>query len=406
MLKKDQLRVRIGADKSIRPNYVSLGNADLRRRAAEVTELFSLHLGRTRGDLEEELGRFVKGGGDLKINRGMVELALGMAEFEGAAAGLAQEVRSALFAQGARHFPLGLGAGPTRREVVAEVARQFACSATEVERLMFADLKEAQLLESFSQLPPVAFLQRYNLALAQGLLVHAVAVDVTLRQVDAVLLRQIFAYLKFFELLFEVVVHEDGLVVHIDGPMSVLKQTKSYGVKLATFLPALLLLESFELVADVRWKRRRYTFTVTPADGLVTHYNPRGGWVPRELTQLRERLQETLPEDIQVVDAAYVAALGGRQVYVPDFEFRRGEDRCYLEVLWPWKKLKWSRYYEPFAAHAPAHALVCVSTKVASKTFQTTNRDPRVVYYRATPLADRIVRAVVTALGAERERRS
>jgi predicted nuclease of restriction endonuclease-like RecB superfamily len=174
-----------------------------------------------------------------------------------------------------------------------------------------------------------------------------------------------------------------------------LKQTKSYGVKLATFLPALLLLEDFELTADVRWKRRRYTFKVSPADGLKSHYAPKGGWVPKELAQLKSRLKEVLPAGVTVRDAAHVVSLGGRQVYVPDLEFRGMGKRAFLEILWPWKKLKWSRYYAPFASYAPDNAFLCLSTKVASKTFQKTNRDPRVIYYRATPLADRIAAAVV-----------
>ncbi len=399
MLKKDQLRLRVGANKEIRPAYVRLNNYDLRKRASEMLEVFLTSIGRTRGEIDEELTRFVKGGGDLKINRGFVELANGFADFEGAAVGLAREVRTALFARGATHFPLGLGKGPPRREIVAVVARQFAQTPAEVERLMFADLKEAQVLERFEAMEPIPFLERYNLALAQGLLVHAVSVDVVLRNASSTRLRQLFRYLKFFQLLFEVESEGDDLRVHIDGPISVLKQTKSYGVKLATFLPALLLLDDFELVADVRWKRRRYTFRVSPDDGLKSHYSPKGGWVPKELDQLKRRLKEILPQGVTVRDAAYVASLGGRHVYVPDLQFRSGGKSLFLEVLWPWKKLKWSRYYEPFASHAPPNAFLCLSTKVASKTFQKTNRDPRIVYYRATPLADRIVKAVVMFFG-------
>ncbi len=401
MLKQDQLRLRIGADKSIRPAYVSLGNCGLRQRASQVLDTFQAYLGSTRGELDEELARFVKGGGDLKINRGFVELALNLAQFEGATPGLAREVRAALFARGAAHFPLGLGDGPDRHAMVAEVARQFGHSTAEVERLMFADLKEAQVLERSSSLEPIPFMERYNLALAQGLLVHAVSVDVVLRNASATRLRQLFRYLKFFELLFDIESDGDALLVHIDGPMSVLKQTKGYGVKLATFLPALLLLDDFELAADVRWKRRRYSFVVTPADGLVSHYAPKGGWVPRELLQLRSRLDELLPPEVKVKEAAHVVSLGGRNVYVPDLEFRGYGKRAFLEVMWPWKKLKWSRYYEQFANHAPPNAFLCLSTKVASKTFQKTNKDPRVIYYRATPLADRVAQAVVAFLAGQ-----
>ncbi len=394
MLKKDQLRVRTGADKSIQPVYVRLNNYDLRKRATQVMEIYADHVGHTQGELEEALSRFVKGGGDLKINKGFVELASGFAEFESGAAGLAREVRAALFAEGARHFPVGLGDGPGRETILANVAARFARTPDEVERLMFSDLKEAQLLERFQAPDPVAFLSRYNLALAQGLIVHAVGLDLTLPDARPERLRQLFRYLKFFQLLFEERHTDKGMEVRIDGPMSVLKQTKGYGVKLATFLPALLLLEEFHLVADIRWKRRRYTFEVRPEDGLVSHYNPRGGWVPEELHALLARLQETAPAGLEVGEASRVISLGGRQVYVPDIEARRGGRTAWLEVLWPWKKLDWKRTYDLFARHAPENAFLCVSTKVVPKTFQQENADPRIIYYRATPLADRILKAI------------
>jgi uncharacterized protein len=396
MLKKDQVRVRKSGDKGLAPAYVRLQNPSLRHRAGAIMDIFAEHVGRTRGELDEASSQFVKAEGDQKINKGLVELAFQFAQFESVEPERAGRLRSLLYEAGARHFPLGEGSGPAREEILREVALEAGVGFEDVERLMFSDLKEAQVLTSFEGMEEVEFLQRYNLALAQGVLVHALHLDVWLPAPRPERLRQLFRYLKFFRLLFTVDFSAQGLAVRIDGPMSVLKQTRSYGVRLATFLPALLLLDNFSLVADVRWKRRRYTVVIDPSSGLISHYRDRGAWLPEELSRLHSRLEELAPQNLSIEETAKVISLGGRQVYVPDLRLVDGEREAWLEVIWPWKKLKWPAYYKLFSEYAPANAYLCVSTKMVSAAFQKRTNDQRLIYYRATPLADKIIKQIIS----------
>ena len=264
---------------------------------------------------------------------------------------------------------------------------------------MFSDLKEAQRLLTFTPPDVMGFLRRYNVALAQGVLLHALDMDVQLPGAEPRRLRQLIRYLKFFRLLFAVDFRGDGVRIRIDGPLSVIKQTKAYGVRLATFLPALLLLEDFSMTAEIRWKRRRYTTSLSPANGLVSHYRDSGAWLPEEMSHFIKRLREIAPPGWAVREASSLRSLGGRAVYVPDLRITTPRGDALLEIIWPWKVMRWKQYYQLFLAHAPQNAFLCVSTKTVDQAFRDNNTDPRLIYYRATPLADRTIKAIEGAMG-------
>ncbi|MBM4352858.1 MAG: DUF790 family protein, partial [Deltaproteobacteria bacterium] len=255
----------------------------------------------------------------------------------------------------------------------------------------FSDLKDEQLLEAFDCPEPLWMLRRYNVALAQGLLFDAVRMDVTLESPSPQRLRQVFRYLKFWGLLFTIQETETGMIIQVDGPLSILEQTRAYGVRMASFLPALLLMDAWEVAADVRFRRRRYTFRLDPSARLVSHYPDKGAWTPPELQQLLDRLRELAPPRITVQDGRSVVSLGGREVFVPDFELAASDRSVGVEIVWPWRKLKWNRYYELFGAHAPENALLCVPQKLVPATFLKKCSDRRLLFYRATPPADKIL---------------
>jgi uncharacterized protein len=399
MLKSNMLRLRFLLDGGIRPNLVAENSQAVRKRIAEVLEIIHSMLGKSRGEVDDALNSFVKAGGDLRINRGLVEVAQGYAQFETAEPGRAQVVRRLLFERGAEGFPLGLvEGGASRNEALARVAADVGTSVPEIERLMFSDLKEAQRLLEFAPPDVEGFLRRYNVALAQGILIHALDMEVALPGAEPRRLRQLIRYLKFFRLLFAVDFKSHGVHIRIDGPLSVIKQTKAYGVRLASFLPALLLLDDFVMTAQVRWKRRRYTTSLSPADGLVSHYRDSGAWLPEEMAHFINRLREIAPPGWRVTEASSLHSLGGRAVYVPDLRIETPRGDALLEIIWPWKVVRWKQYYQLFRKHAPRNAFLCVSTKSVEESFRVGNSDARLVYYRATPLADRTIKAIEKAL--------
>jgi len=402
VLKSEMLRFRGKGGGVLLPAFVNEKNKELVERAETAIGLFESGVGRTRRELEELTDQFRKGQGDQKLNRGLVEVLMGRCRLEAPTDLPAADIRTALFELGAKAFPVGVSAeDAVRDEILSDVAARFGITVRDLERCMFSDLKEEQVVESFETTVPSELLQDYNVALAQGVLLHATSLTVVLPAPDAQKVRQLFRFLKFFRLLFTIERFDDCLALKLDGPLSVLSETKSYGVRLASFLPSLLRAETFTLAADIKYKRRRYSFTLSQDSGLKPRGRDLGTWVPPEMQQLIDRIRQLCPAGIRVAETAAVFSLNGRDVYVPDLAFLRGSRTAYLEVIWPWRKVRWHHYFPLFQEAAPQTALLLVSAKSAGKTALEGVRDPRVIPFRVTPLADKVVSEVQRLLDQE-----
>ena len=117
-----------------------------------------------------------------------------------------------------------------------------------MERALYADLDREQELRTFEPIEAKALLQRYNVALAQAMLLRASSVTITIAPGDPKRYRQLFRFIKFYGLIHTAKGdRRHGYEVTLDGPMSLFQLTSKYGVKLAEFLPALLLCEGWTL---------------------------------------------------------------------------------------------------------------------------------------------------------------
>src|SRR5262249_45141283 len=138
-------------------------------------------------------------------------------------------------------------------------------------------------------------IDRYNVALAQAVLLRSVVVRAEVRNEKPARYRQLFRRLKFHRLLYRVEGSmRDGYVFHIDGPLSLFSATTRYGMQIALFLPALFHCTDFRLEAELRWGPRREprSFYLDRRDGLITHQIDAGTYVPAEITAFVERFRQ------------------------------------------------------------------------------------------------------------------
>src|SRR5262249_13451453 len=179
------------------------------------------------------------------------------------------------------------GKAVSRDEVLSEVGQVLNMTADQVEHGLFADLKSEQQLIKFNDLSAERLLQRYNVALAQGVLLRSTAVTVQIRNEPPQRYRQLLRAIKFHRLIADIErIGPYSYRLKLDGPFSLFSATQKYGLQLALFLPALLQCHDFELEAEVRWgsDRKEKTFKLTPRDGLVSHLPDTGMYTPPELT--------------------------------------------------------------------------------------------------------------------------
>jgi len=306
----------------------------------------------------------VKGEGRLKVARGLLEVLLDRCEFEQAGELDPAEVREVLFSLSMERFPVGsLPEMGRRAEILAEAGATLGATPADLERALYADLKAEQRLTGAPDWSGEDLLYRYNAALVQAILLHAEELTLTLSQPEPARVRQLIRYLRFFELLHASRVTEDGVILTVDGPGSVLSGARRYGLQMARFFPALLLQDRFRGEATVKWprKRGRMNLIIEPSKRLRSWYPDTGAWAPRELTELSERLVAAAGEGWEVRPGEEVEPLGGQTLLIPDLVLTDpGGHRLRIEVLWPHRHRGLGDYLDAIAAHAPADVLVCV----------------------------------------------
>ena len=173
LLTSDLLVTRISRGK-IKPEYAAFDSENL-ELARLLIETFEQHVGKTYGDLLAELEgyeemnyRFIRGLSQLLGRRAVIETD---SVIDPSAA------REAVFeACGG----MALSAAE-KKEALQKAAKKFSISVPELEKALWADLEENQVIKSFLPLSPAELLRQYNLSLTQTLLFRAVDLDIWIK---------------------------------------------------------------------------------------------------------------------------------------------------------------------------------------------------------------------------------
>lgn len=374
MLTLDLVRARRQGD-AVRPRYVGAGNPALLARAEALCALFQEHRGKPRGQLEEALAAQVSEETDPLLHRGLAKLLFDRSTFATAAPVDPVALRAQVFLAARPHHPVASAPGNplhpvTRTEIFARVGRVLGLHPEAVEAALYADLEREQVLQQHEPLTGPELLQRYDLALAQGVLLRATSLTVKLAAGDPKRARQLFRYVKFFGLMHTVEGdRRRGYTVTLDGPASLFALSSKYGVRLAQFLPALLRCEGWTLSAQLLWgeERRPATFTLEPSQGLCSHYPDTGVYQTEEERTLVTRFK-ALKSRWQVSRAAQLVDLAGRGVLVPDLVFRHRDDgrEALLEIVGFWRRGYLEKRLELLRAHGPRNLVLAVSRKLSA----------------------------------------
>jgi predicted nuclease of restriction endonuclease-like RecB superfamily len=85
--------------------------------------------------------------------------------------------------------------------------------------------------------------------------------------------RLVFHYVKKMGLIYRLEPTPQGYRLHLDGPLSIFGGTRKYGLRLAKFLPGLLLTAPWRLSATVEWKGRDALLDLdSEKNDLKSHY--------------------------------------------------------------------------------------------------------------------------------------
>lgn len=367
--------VRVATSKMrVIPRYLPRDSQQWLEVAESLLMIFREGVGMTRGEIESDVDELIGEGLATLAHRGLAKVLEDRAEFEVVADVPPEALRDKVFTAAAEYRNRIRSADIAHRkhfdrdEVLASVSQELGIDPETAAKSLFADLKDENRLLRFEDLSAQRLIDRYNVALAQAVLLRSVLVRAEVRGEKPARYRQLFRQLKFHRLLYRVEGDmKEGFVFHIDGPLSLFSATNKYGLQMAFFLPTLLHCTDFRLDAELRWGPRREprTFHLESKDGLVSHVGDTGTYVPPEIASFVERFRQVAPA-WEVTEATDFVALGREGVWVPDFKFvhrKTGLD-VYAEVVGFWKRSSLERLLRLLPKHGPKRYVLAISDRL------------------------------------------
>src|SRR5215510_2270543 len=399
MLTKDLLRYRIDGGR-INPAFLDPGSPRYSQAARDLIAMFGEHIGKTLGELEEAIEKYVASRTDYRILRGLAKVLMSFAEFEGRGSDAAA-VREAVFERAAGSWPVvrlkGSSLGADRHSILEEVAGAAGLTAAQLEEKLYADLPERRRLARFAaRREPEALIARYNMELARGLLYWAerLVVDVEDSYQD------VFRYMKLCRLMHTITRRERGYRIELDGPLSLFRGTLRYGLKMAVFLPALALCRTWRMDAVIMKKGERLSFTLDDQSRLVSHFRRFPVFDSRLESDFAGAFQkafERRPHEWRLARGDAVIPLERNEVMIPDFTLRNQNGReVYLEIVGFWTLDYLSRKIAKVKAARLDNLILAVSKQLALN--EETAKELDVLWFaRRLPAAYVIERAYLLA---------
>lgn len=380
MLNGDLVNVRVNhKQQRVFASYIERDSERWLEVAESLLLIYREGIGLTRGEIDEEVNALFGGGGKVMVvHRGLAKILEDRAEFEVVSDVPPDTIREKVFSAAAAHRRAladkgaGAAAGPRRefhREAVLdEVAAEMNLTTETILGGLFADLRDENRLLGFEDLTAQRLIDRYNVGLAQAILLRSVRVTVEVKNERPARYRQLFRKLKFHRLLHRVEGSmKTGYTFHIDGPLSLFAATTRYGLQMAMFLPSLLHCGDFRLDAELRWgpKREPRAFHIESGEGLISHQTESGVYVPAEVTSFADRFR-AVATAWELTEATEVIPLGTEGVWVPDYKLvhRESGTDVFLEVLGFWKRSSLERLMRLLPKHGPPRYVLAISEKL------------------------------------------
>lgn len=402
MLTADLVRVRFYRGE-IRPRYLDADDPAALALAEQLIAVFAHHVGARRGELQAVLDELRGTDPDFLLQRGLTKLLFDRCTLESAAQLPPEELRQRIFAAAAERYR-----APTeglftfdREAVLREVAEPLLYAPAALEAWLYADLKDEERLTFFEACTPEWLLARYNVALAQGVLLRATELEIDWADPEPRHTRELLRKIKFFQLLHRVERQPFGWRIKLDGPASIFQSTGKYGVAMASFLPTLLHFQAWALTAKIHWKERgASTFKIVPGQGLIAQTRLVGQWQPEELRWLPEQLAELDPA-WQLDPEPALLEIGEGGLLVPDYVFVHGPSGCRvpMEIFGFWRRGALEKRLQQLRRHGPPELLIAIAKDLAAAHEEGLEDLPADVYvYRSQPSARQVLPRLRAAL--------
>ena len=382
MLTSDLVRARVRSG-VVEPRYVSPSNSDVRHETKGLIALHEAHVGASMGELEQAIGDHIGDSPRFMLQRGLSKLLLDRGKLEVVAPRDPGVVREAVFRWAAEKGPVAPGHG-SRETIINAAAAELGLNAQDVDRALYADLKSSERLQSIETPEVSTLLHRYNLALAQAVLLRATRVRVELPQIPSKEARFLFRSLKFHRLMHRITRSKEGYRLELDGPLSLFKLTTRYGLGLALFLPTLCRFKGWKLSADVLWgkKREACEFILGADMELRSEVKEKGLWEGKEEKHFRAAFS-AFDSPWKLRRCTQILTLPTNEVLIPDYTLTHQDGRtALLDILWFWRARDVERKLAQRLENGPGNLIVALATRLKADREDVALDDERVYPFK------------------------
>lgn len=328
------------------PKYIKVDDRVYLTLAQKLINLFGEHKGFTRGELQHALRNHLADSPDYLIHRGLSKLLLDKAEFT-----IAQKsgvdpkmLREKIFSRAVENTPIVLHPDliypVTKHDILEALALELNTTADVIASEMYADLPQNHILSTFDPPTPEWLLNRYNVALAQGILYKCIRMRLIAYRNIPARYKQLFKFIKFYQLLHSITGDlQSGYEILLDGPLSMFRLSRKYGIQMAMFLPALLLCTKWKMEAEILTEedKKRYFILSSKDHPLESHY--------KDATQYDSLLEEKFAKSFNKLKSEWrlereteIVNLKDT-VFIPDFTVRHKVDGrvALFEIVGFWR---------------------------------------------------------------------
>ncbi len=382
MLTSD-LAVSFRRGDKIFPFLIKTDNAEIRRDAEGLIEIFEEFIGETRSTIERELEEYIGTGTDYKIMRGLIKLLTDRCEFETNAPAEPVEIRQKVFLEAKKNHPV-LPNSEARNEVLQTVAEKFQTDKNAISSNLYADLPAQQHLISFDSITPQDLLDRYNLAQAQALLYKCIEMKIRVAPSDLNNYRAIFGWIKHFGLIHSVIGNAaNGYEITLTGAASLFHRSQKYGIQMSVFLPALLLCKNWKLRAEIVQKKGKNLFFELTSEQteIVSNRFDEPPYQNPDIQKLQKNWEKLLT-DWQLNENREVIDLG-KTAFVPDLVLISPEkEKIYLDILGFWTPKTLQKRLEEFASANYTKFIIAASNELRGSREEFLRESPNVILYK------------------------
>ncbi len=268
-----------------------------------------------------------------------------------------------------------------RRKILQIVASKMTLEVEDVEEDFYSDLDGELVLEKFVAPSASELLGEYNLGLTQTLLFDATELSFT----ASGNWQDLFHAIKKFGLIYEVY-QDNGLWVKIDGPGSLFKLTRRYGVGIAKLLPIIVANSEWTVRAKVLWR-----FTNEICTLKLDNQKHSSLLKKQRLPTLTydSSIEEDFASKFQALTTGWALkrepepVTAGKHVIIPDFSLEKAGIKIYLEIVGFWTEDYLLRKIEKLK-QVEVKMLLLVNEALACEKLSALEKRPQLdlIYYR------------------------